>query len=82
MKCGIFTSKFIKISIAVCALITLCVAFIACDGEEKDVKTFEESWMSYISDETLVSEVVMPGSHDAGTHGSQELWETQHSTIE
>lgn len=82
MKCGIFTSKFIKISIAVCALITLCVAFIACDGEEKDVKTFEESWMSYISDETLVSEVVMPGSHDAGTHGAQELWETQHSTIE
>lgn len=40
MKRGIFTSKFIKISIAVCALITLCVAFIACDGEEKRRENF------------------------------------------
>lgn len=82
MKRKLFTQKFIKTFIAVCLLAALCTALLACSGEEEDVRTFEESWMSYISDETLVSEVVMPGSHDAGTHGAQSLWETQHSTIE
>lgn len=82
MKRRFFTEKILKTLIAVCLLASLCTALLACDKEEEDVRTFEESWMSYISDETLVSEVVMPGSHDAGTHGSQALWETQHSAIE
>ena len=28
-----------------------------------------QNWMSYLSDETLLVDVVMPGSHDAGTMG-------------
>lgn len=73
-----------KIIISVCALAAMIVAFVACDNGEnvtENKRTFEESWMSYISDETLVSEVVMPGSHDAGTFKSQEAFETQKSTI-
>lgn len=73
-------NKFVKTIIAVCAVAVMCSAFVACKGGE-EVKTFEEQWMSYISDETLVSEVVMPGSHDAGTMGSGKAFETQHSTI-
>lgn len=84
MKHSIYKFRIIKIVAAACAVVALCFAFAACNGGEEvdDTRTFEESWMSYISDETAVSSVVMPGSHDAGTLGSDVACETQHSTIE
>jgi hypothetical protein len=39
-------------------------------------------WMSNIYDDTLVSEIVMPGSHDAGTYDMVWLGETQQFDIE
>lgn len=75
MQNRIFVNKLVKITIAVCALAALCFALIACDNGESPVdntRTFEESWMSYISDEALVSEAVIPGAHDAGTFGAKQ----------
>lgn len=84
MDTKILKSKLIKIFAAICVISALCVALIACNGdnEVKDERTFEESWMSYISGEALVSKTAIVGSHDAGTYGSDTSWETQHSTIE
>ena len=39
------------------------------------------SWMQDIKDEAKVSEIVIPGSHDAGTAGFSWLAETQNRTI-
>lgn len=80
MKNVFLKSGIIKTLMAVAIAITV-FAFVACSEEETVEKTFEEQWMSYISDEVLVSEVVMPGSHDAGTTGADKMWETQHSAI-
>lgn len=77
-------NNIMKIIISVCMLAAMVFAAVACDNGEnvtEDNRTFEESWMSYISDETLVSKVVMPGSHDAGTRGADVAWETQLSGI-
>ena len=38
-------------------------------------------WMKYIDDNVKVSEIVIPGSHDAGSSGMLWLGETQHLTI-
>ena len=39
------------------------------------------SWMKNIEDEAKVSEIVIPGSHDAGTAGFSWLAETQNRSI-
>ena len=39
-------------------------------------------WMANINDEVLVNEIVMPGSHDAGSHKMVWLGETQQFSIE
>lgn len=38
---------------------------------------FYSEWMSYIKDDTLIKEIVMPGSHDAGTIGMIYAAKTQ-----
>ena len=38
--------------------------------------------MANIKDETLVNEIVMPGSHDAGSYGMVWLGETQQFSID
>lgn len=40
------------------------------------------NWMSYIKDDTLINEIVMPGSHDAGSYKMIWLGETQQFTID
>lgn len=83
MKNIFSVSRILKIITATLTIAVTVFAFAACsEGDETVEKTFEEQWMSYISDEVLVSEVVMPGAHDAGTMGADKMWETQHSTIE
>lgn len=39
------------------------------------------SWMKNVDDETLLNEVIIPGSHDSGTYGMSYLGETQYLTI-
>ena len=39
-------------------------------------------WMSYIKDDINVNEIVMPGSHDAGSYKMVWLGETQNFNIE
>lgn len=86
MKNGLFKTKLAKIILTIIVAAAVCAAFVACDNGEENIvdenRTFEESWMSYISDEALVSKTAIPGAHDAGTFGSGEGFATQHSTIE
>ncbi len=43
-----------------------------------DIKDYSNAeWMSYLSDETKVNEIVMPGSHDAGSCSINWLGKTQ-----
>ena len=79
---NIFRGRIFKTIVAAAIIAIAVFAFVACAEDETVEKTFEEQWMSYISDEALVSEVVMPGAHDAGTMGADKMWETQHSKIE
>lgn len=39
------------------------------------------SWMMYIPDETLIKEIAIPGSHDAGTEGMPWPFRTQNYSI-
>lgn len=41
-----------------------------------------ENWMEELDDDILVKDIIMPGSHDAGSYGMVWLGETQHLTIE
>lgn len=41
-----------------------------------------KSWMKDINDTVKVNDIIMPGSHDAGTYGMSWLGSTQHLTIE
>ena len=52
--------------------------FATYDNDGKDYS----SWMANIKDETLVNEIVMPGSHDAGSYGMVWLGETQQFNID
>lgn len=76
---------WLKTVVVMCLLISICAAAAACkDGETPvdDSRTFEESWMSFISDDATVGEIAIVGSHDAGTFGAGTAYATQHSTIE
>lgn len=70
----------------VIGLVILFGLFLVLNGTNFDsYKKPEEpldSWMSELSDEILVKDIIMPGSHDAGTYGMVWLGETQHLTIE
>ena len=41
-----------------------------------------ENWMEELDDDILVKDIIMPGSHDAGSYGMVWLGETQHLTID
>ena len=69
-----------KIALVVVCVLVACVAVVAgsmagvatraIDNETAD--EFLSGWMSYISDDALLSSVVIPGSHDSGT--AQMMW--------
>lgn len=73
---------FIVAAVAIC-LVTVLSVFAACGKNEDDGmdKQIRQHWMSYLKDEAVLSEVVMPGAHDAGTLGSDVAWETQKGDI-
>lgn len=75
--------KIILISV-IAALLVLpivagcCAIFAAAvDDGEYEPSEFTSRWMSYINDDALLSEVVIPGSHDAGTRGMSYYGQTQ-----
>ncbi len=56
-------------------------SYILIDGhyfvKSGDVQKSNTDWMSLIKDETLLTDIVMPGSHDAGTFNMSYLGRTQ-----
>ena len=65
-------------------VIIVCLGIIingSCMKIYKDDKDYS-SWMENIHDDTLVNEIVMPGSHDAGSYTMIWLGETQQFDID
>lgn len=77
--------KPIKITlIAVAAVVGVILLFTAIIGIysaglkiNKKTSAFTENWMADITDSTLVKDIVIPGSHDAGTGTLNWLGKTQ-----
>ena len=76
--------RILFISIIIVLSVSLLI-FAACDnvpeGTVSDEPVAElSSWMSMIEDDTLLTELVIPGSHDSGTKGMNLVAETQDKT--
>lgn len=66
------------------AILVFAVAVIingTCMVKYKGKNPLLKNWQSLVSDNVLVSELVMPGSHDAGTKDIVWLGETQNYTV-
>ena len=69
--------KSIAVILIIVALACACV-FAACESTIETPMVEElSSWMSMIEDDTLVTELVIPGTHDSGTLGMVSICETQ-----
>lgn len=80
------TIKIVLISLG--SLIALLLAFLlfliingSCNLKYKDETEKFPDWMNEIKDETYLHQVVIPGSHDAGSSGMNWLGETQNYSI-
>ena len=58
------------------------IASMTCFREYRQTNHSLKTWMKDIKDDTKINEIIMPGSHDAGTYGMSWLGATQHLTIE
>lgn len=78
--------KFRKFLIAIIIVLSISVFVLAaCDNVPESTVSDEpvaelSSWMSMIEDDTLLTELVIPGSHDSGTKGMNFIAETQDKT--
>ena len=73
-------SKKARIAMIVAGCVLLCIVIVAAsmagvaskalDNQSPD--EFLNRWMSYVADDTLLKNVVIPGSHDAGT--AEMMW--------
>lgn len=78
-----------KIALIVILCIVFCVGIVAgamagvatkaIDNQKPD--EFLRSWMSYVSDDTLLTDIVIPGSHDSGTTKMMWAAKTQDKSI-
>ncbi len=72
---------FAAILILISTLLTIALGIIINGHYFKSDNDLKEcsnnSWMNYINDDTLVNDIVMPGSHDAGTCSMIWLGRTQ-----
>lgn len=80
------TFKIISISFVglLGVIILFCLIVIANGSCMKIYKNHGKDysdWMSNVKDETLVNEIIMPGSHDAGSYNMVWLGETQQFNI-
>lgn len=74
----------LAISVVLCLTLTVMV-FVGCNNDNPSAVSDEpvaelSTWMSMINDDTLVKEIVIPGSHDSGTVGMMSSAETQDKT--
>lgn len=68
--------KIFKILLLIlCSILSLLIIFAlgiiingSCFDSYQNTKD-NSNWMENIKDDTLVNEIVMPGSHDAGSYG-------------
>ena len=75
---GIFLGSIVSILILFVLIVIISgTSFMHYDGNES-----LSEWMKNIKDDTLISEIVIPGSHDAGTYDMLWLGETQTLNIE
>ena len=78
--------KFRKLLIAIIIVLSISVFVLAaCDNVPESTVSDEpvaelSSWMSMIEDDTLLTELVIPGSHDSGAKGMNLFAETQDKT--
>lgn len=77
--------KFLKIFTVILTLVLSATILSSCKNKEEitadNVPSFYSEWMSFVNDETLVKNIAIPGSHDAGTFKMMSLGETQSSSI-
>lgn len=66
-------------SILVCVCTLIGVAQLALD--KTDTCDFLGEWMRYIDDDARLTNIVIPGSHDAGTKGMMWMAETQDKSV-
>lgn len=78
-KIAVITIVNIVIAIAVVAGAMAGSAQRAIDNGTRT--TFLSNWMSFAKDETLLTQTVIPGAHDAGTVGMMWATETQDKSI-
>ncbi len=83
-------SKKKKILISVSVVLTILAIFVVCvvvSGQyfpkDTDIKDYKNtSWLGYIKDDALVSNIALPGSHDAGSYNMSYLGRTQGYSIQ
>lgn len=68
-----------KVLSLIILLSIVCVS-ISCQGAYID-DNFLHSWMKYLDDDVKIIDVVIPGSHDAGSKGLVSNMDTQGTTI-
>ncbi len=71
-----------KIILCILLIIGLIIGIITTNGhyfkKKTDLKDYQNSnWMSYIKDDVKLIDIVIPGSHDAGTCSTNYLGRTQ-----
>ncbi len=66
---------------AIVVFFGLDAAFNTCQLPSEETYT-NTNWMNNIKDDSKLSEIVIPGAHDAGTDGMLFLGETQHKDID
>jgi uncharacterized lipoprotein YehR (DUF1307 family) len=68
---------------AIIIVLIMIFSLTGCNKEKADPDVeFYYSWMDNIKDDTLIKDIVIPGSHDAGTMGMIYAAETQSATIQ
>lgn len=79
---NIFTVIFVIVLIIAC-FFTASIGVCSIKSNTPDNYTGTElsSWMQYVDDEALIREIVLPGSHDAGTETMFYAGRTQKLTI-
>lgn len=69
----------VLLSIIICVCTLIGVAQLALDKTPST--EFLGEWMKYIDDDAKLTEIVIPGSHDAGTKGMMWMAETQDKSV-
>lgn len=57
------------------------IASMTCFRKYEQTKPGLTQWMDTLNDEARLNEIVLPGSHDAGTNGMSWLGKTQHLSV-